>query len=138
MNDILEASVNSRKNALLQACTNQNMIEEINEYFTRVEEFAKNCSDVMDFENKFNSSELGKEYTDLFVKATSTGTEENVGSELAKDIAADVVDDITHGARVRANQEAYDKVRDIPVVGEALNVKQHFDFFSKFRRKKDD
>ena len=138
MNDILEASVNSRKNALIQACTNPSLMDEINEYFERVEEFAKGCSDVADFEAKFNSSELAKEYTDLFVKATSTEDEPNIEGELAKDIANDMVDDITHGARVRANQEVYDKARDIPVVGDALNVKQHFDFFSRFRKKKDD
>ena len=137
MNDILESSVNSRKNALIQACTNPSLMDEINEYFERVEEFAKNCIDVADFEAKFNSTELAKEYTDLFVKATSTGDKENVEGEFAKDIATDIVDSATHGARVRANQAAYDKARDIPVVGDVLNVKQHFDFFSRFRRKKD-
>jgi hypothetical protein len=74
----------------------------------------------------------------LFVKATSTENGENIEGELAKDIANDMVDDVTHGARVRANQAAYDAARDIPVVGDALNVKQHFDFFSRFRKKKDD
>ena len=138
MNDILEASVNSRKNALIQACTNPSLMDEINEYFERVEEFAKGCSDVADFEAKFNSSELGKEYTDLFVKATSTEDGPNIEGELARDVATDIVDDMTHGARVRANQEVYDAARDIPVVGDALNVKQHFDFFSRFRKKKDD
>ena len=58
MDNILEASVNSRKNALVQACTNPSLMDEINEYFERVEEFAKGCSDVADFEAKFNSSLL--------------------------------------------------------------------------------
>ena len=36
-----------------------------------------------------------------------------------------------------ARQEAYDTIRDIPIVGDAMTVKQHFDFFSRFRKKKD-
>lgn len=137
-NSILESCVNSRKNALLQACTNESLINEINEYFERVEEFAKKCSDVADFEAKFSSTELAKEYTDLFVKATTSDSEEEKKDSLANDIANELADDVTHRARAKAHQAAYDQARDIPVVGEALNVKQHFDFFSRFRRKKDD
>ena len=39
--------------------------------------------------------------------------------------------------RRRARQDIYNKARDIPVVGEALTAKQHFDFFSRFKKKDD-
>ena len=138
MNDILESSVNSRKNALIQACTNPSLMDEINEYFERVEEFAKNCSDVADFESKFAISELSKEYTDLFTKVMTNPDDANKEKEsLAKEVGNEIADDVYHGVRRKAYQETYDKARDIPVVGDVLNVKQHFDFFSRFRRKKD-
>lgn len=136
--EILDSCVNSRKNALLQTCNNDEMLTEINEYFERVEEFAKNCSDVADFESKFAISELSKEYTDLFTKVMTNPDDANKEKEsLAKEVGNEIADDVYHGVRRKAYQETYDKARDIPVVGEALNIKQHFDLFSRFKRKKD-
>ena len=57
--------------------------------------------------------------------------------EAAMYTGEEIVDDITHRAKMEARQEAYDTVRDIPVIGDAMTVKQHFDLFSRFRKKKD-
>ncbi len=47
-------------------------------------------------------------------------------------------DSLTQPIRHELYQETYDKARDILVVGDALNVKQHIDFFSRFKKKKDE
>ena len=40
--------------------------------------------------------------------------------------------------RAQIHQKVYDQARDIPGVGEAMAIKQHADFFSRFIKKKDD
>ena len=52
MNDIVKSSVESRKNALFASydIKDPGTLSKIDEYFKRVEEFAKDCTDVMDFE----------------------------------------------------------------------------------------
>lgn len=140
MNDIITSCVDSRKNALMSTCntTDSSVLEEIDNYFERLVEFANGCSDVADFESKFAISSLAQEYTDLFVKVVNGNNEEAQKESLASDIKDEFVDDVTLAVRRKAYQETYDKARDIPGVGEALNVKQHFDFFSRFKKKKDD
>ena len=34
-------------------------------------------------------------------------------------------------------QEAYEKTRDMPIIGDIMTAKQHIDFFSRFKKKKD-
>ena len=89
----------------------------------------------MKFETDFASSPLAKEYSNLFVEITQI----NNPSEEKKEnyVMDELKDDIKHNVRRQARQEAYDKVRDIPGVGDALTVKQHFDFFSRFKKNKD-
>ena len=142
MEDIIKSSVESRKSALLNAyqIADKDLLEEINLFFKEVENLANSCSDYTEFETKF-AEDYQKEYTDLFVKAmNSNKTEEEKEKEkdsIAKDIASEAIDDVVMAGRRKAYQETYDKARDIPVVGDVLNVKQHFDFFSRFKKNKD-
>ena len=46
-----------------------------------------------------------------------------------------IADDLTMPARRAARQEAYDKARDIPILGDALYVKQNVDFFNSITGK---
>ena len=138
MDDIKTACIDSRKTAILSSITekDEELERRVDEYFKKLEDFAKDCKDIADFESKFATSDLAKEYADLFSMAMNTQAEEDMN--LGKEIGHEIADDIYHGARRQARQEAYDKVRDIPGVGDAMTVKQHFDFFSRFKKKKDD
>ena len=146
MNDIVKASVESRKNALFASYNikDPGTLSKIDEYFKRVEEFAKDCTDVMDFETKFASSPLSQEYTELFtmVMQTETDVEGNAPVTMVEEeytIQDEMMDDATRLARRKARQKAYDTARDVPVVGEAMTAKQHMDFFGRFfKRKKDE
>jgi len=137
MNDIKTSCIDSRKTAILSSITetDEELERRIDEYFEKLEDFASTCSDIADFENKFATSDLAKEYADLFSMAMNANSKEDIN--LGKEIGHEIADDIYHGARRQARQEAYDKVRNIPGIGDAMTVKQHFDFFSKFRKKKD-
>ncbi len=137
MNEMVKNSVESRRTAIFSsyAITDENLFKKIEDYFNRLNEFASSYDDVMKFETDFASSPLAKEYSDLFVEITQI----NNPSEEKKEnyVMDELKDDIKHNVRRQARQEAYDKVRDIPGVGDALTVKQHFDFFSRFKKNKD-
>lgn len=149
MNDIVKNCVEGRKTAIFNAydVKNQNTLNKIDELFKKIESFASNYDDAMAFENAFASSELSKEYTELFTTIAtsetpktfaSTQTENATGKPEKEDTIVDeIADDAARMVRRQARQEAYNKVRDIPVIGDALNVKQHLDLFGRFRKNKD-
>ena len=60
MNDIKTNCIESRRNALLGAynITDQELLDKINGFFNDLEKFAENCSDVADFEAKFQASKI--------------------------------------------------------------------------------
>lgn len=142
MNEYVKNCVDSRKMAIYNTydIKKQENIDYINDYFKRLEEFASNYNDAMSFEQAFQTSSFNQEYMDIFTKITKT---ESVKEEIMAASASPVTDeddnelqdDLTRAVRREARQEAYDKARDIPVVGDVMTAKQHFDFFSRFRKK---
>ena len=70
MNDLVKASIEGRKNAIFSAydITEQSIIDKIEDLFKRINEFGETCTDSMDFESKFASSELNQEYVELFTE----------------------------------------------------------------------
>jgi hypothetical protein len=153
MNDLVKASIDGRKQSFYTAydINNDNIKNKIEDLFKRIEEFGSSCTDSADFETKFATSPLNQEYINLFTEVATTcpakqieHAEVHVKSDaeyLADDAAMEarcMVDDLTMPARRQARQEAYDAARDMPIIGEAMTAKQHFDFFSRFKKKKDD
>lgn len=151
MNDLVKGCVESRKTAIFSTydIKNQDTLNKIEDFFKRLESFADNYNDAMQFETALASSELNKEYMELFTQIATNETAKNISTmqeavsnanetkSEAQELAEEIADDVTHSVRRQARQQAYDKVRDIPVVGDVLNVKQHIDFFSRFKKKKD-
>ena len=142
MNDLLKPSIESRKTALFSAydIKDPGNLKTIDDYFKRLEEFAKDYNDVMAFETSFASSPLCKEYSDLFVQIMNT--EKTVdGKAPVVDVPDEYTpqdelrDDMERAVRRRARQDAYNAARDVPILGEAMTAKQHFDFFNRFRKK---
>ena len=135
MNDLIKNSVDSRKNAIFAnyTITDQALLNKINDYFNRLEKFSLDYNDIMEFENAFLASPLNKEYTDLFVDIVKLQTTEEIKEESLQD---EILNDIGNRAKADVKQQVYNNVRDIPVIGDALTVKQHFDLFSKFRKQK--
>ena len=142
MNEIIKPSIESRKNALFSSydIKDPGNLKNIEDYFKKVEEFAKDYDDVMEFEKAFASSPLQQEYSDLFVQIMNTentidGVAPVVDVEEEYTIHDELKDDLERAVRRKARQDAYNKARDIPVLGDVMNAKQHFDLFNKFRKK---
>ena len=139
MNDILKYNVQSRKDAIFNTydVTDPKLLKMIDDYFIKLEEFAKGFTDPMEFETALAQNKLSKEYSDIFVKITGSGiTPKSIASDVSTGLASEIKEDITHKVRHEAYVKTYDKARDIPIVGDVMNVKQHVDLFNKFRRKK--
>ena len=151
MNELVKSCIDGRRNAIYTAydVNNEDTKNKVEDLFKRIEEFGASCSDNTDFEAKFAASPLNQEYIDIFTLVATTcpaktieHAEVNVKSDseyLADEIASDaryIADDISMPMRRQARQEAYDTARDMPVIGEVMTAKQHFDFFSRFKKKK--
>lgn len=150
MNDLVKNCVESRRTAIFNTydVKNEDNINKINEFFNKLEQFAENYNDVMEFENSFASSELNQEYMNLFTEIASTETPKNINVDDyvpenpidldAKDVGEMFVDEvasnITTKVRGRAYRAAYDKARDIPGVGEAIDIKNKIDLFGRFKK----
>ena len=142
MNEILKPSIESRKNALFSAydIKDKGNLQTIDNYFKKLEEFAKDYNDVMEFETAFAKSPLAKEYSDLFVQimnteCTSDGVAPVQNYEEEYTPQDELKDDLERAVRRRARQDVYNKARSVPVLGDAMTVKQHMDLFGKFRKK---
>ena len=139
MTDIVKASVQSRKDALYNSyeITDEKLKKKIDDYFVRLEKFAENYDDSMEFETAFAQDKLCKEYSDLFTAAMSQGEEKiSAVKEAAKDVAWEVKNDVKYHVRHKAYVETSSKVRSIPVVGDIIQAKQTFDLFKRFRKPK--
>lgn len=140
-NEIKTCCIDSRKSAIMSSCgdASEKTMNMIDDYFKRLEEFASTCNDVADFEAKFPANPLSQEYTNLFTKVV--GGEVDVKEE-ARDACKYVGEDIADSLSLRARRETREKIesglRGTPVVGDVMTAKQHFDFFNRFRKKKDD
>jgi hypothetical protein len=144
MNDIKVGCIDSRRNAITSSYNvkDPGTLKMIDDYFKKVEEFAKDCKDVMDFETKFAQSELSKEYADLFSMVMQTEPDVNGNMPVQEveeeyTMQQELEDDAKRAVRRRAREDTERVARGLPVIGDAMTAKQHFDLFSKFRRKKD-
>ena len=139
MNEMVKNSIDARKNAIFSTyeVTNDKLKKEIDELFDRIYEYGKDMKDQTEFESKFPTSPLNQEYIDMFTKVAQSSrmvqdlkNQNNVVSDVGNmvlDEAEMELDSLTHPMRHQAYQKANDAIRDIPVVGDLLTVKQHVD-----------
>ena len=139
MDDIIKNCIESRKNAIYSVydISEGKIKDKIENYFKKLEEFAKGCKDVSDFETKFATSSFAKEYTDLFIELNNDKSAKlkSIGEDIAF-TGKEIADDLTHRARMEARQEMHDKVMSIPILGDVIQAKQTLDLFSRFKKKK--
>lgn len=153
MNDMVKMSIDGRKNAFFSAyeINDENLINEINDLFKRIEDFGKDCTDSMQFETAFATSPLNTEYINLFTKVAQSckpivreETPVNVKSDeeyLKEELESEAryqMREATLPAR-RIAREAVDKAaRRTPILGDVIQAKQTMDLFGKFKNKKGD
>jgi len=156
MDEYVKQSIDARKNAIFVAYkVDDAMNKKIETLFSEIEKLGKEAKDAMDFEAKFAASPLNQQYLDLFTEVATNSapanapevTKPKVGKTIAGGVAAGVaesaLDDITRRVvptRAAVHQKAYDAARDIPGVGEALDISQKAGYamhLGKLFRKKD-
>ena len=153
MDQIVKASIDARKNAMINAyeIKDKSIIDKIEELFKKINELGGSCTNSSDFETRFATSDLNQEYINLFTDIASSCSpinhiddNSNVKSDkeyILEDIDSEIryqVEDATQPMRRQATQEAYDKARDIPVLGDMMNIQNKFDLFNKFKKDKDE
>ena len=145
MNDIKSCCIDSRKSAIFASYNvkDPGTLKMINDFFLRLEDFSKDCTDCQDFESRFANSSFAKEYSDLFILIMNSEADINGNlpvNEVEEEytLQDEITDDVKRGIRRKAKENIYNKARSVPGIGDALTAKQHFDFFSRFKKKKDD
>ncbi|MBQ9029513.1 hypothetical protein IJ114_01950 [Candidatus Saccharibacteria bacterium] len=149
MDENIKASIEARKTAITNTyeLKGSAIKQKYDAVFQKMEELGRTSKDVMDFETKLAASPINQEYTELFTEiATQNISLNNVASAAGKSTGEMVAEEVIHqtGSRLKSavvptrasvHQAAFDKVRDIPGVGEALEIKQGFDLLSRFKKK---
>lgn len=147
MDEIVKASIDSRKNAITNAYElNDKQKKEVDDLFAEIEKLGSEAKDVGDFEAKFAASPLNQQYMDLFTKiataSASSATHKDIVAGTAKGAAESMVRSAVGASvpttRAAVHQKAYDAARDIPGVSEVLEVKQYAGLFSRFKKNKDE
>ena len=149
MDENIINSIEARKSAITDNYDLKgDLSTKFDQLFKKIEDLGKTAKDVGDFEAKFAASPLNQEYNDFFTEvatknislknvAKSSGTSVGeMASRAVMDQAGSRLKQAVAPTRAQINQAAYDKARDIPGVGEAMSIKQHFDFFSRFKKPK--
>ena len=151
MDENVKTSIEARKTAITNTYElDGELKKKFDELFQKIEELGKTAKDSADFEAKFAASPLNQAYLDLFteiatknaatgLKGVANATNTSVGEMVAEsvmDAAGSRLKQAVVPTRAQVNQAATDKLRSIPGVGDAMAVKQHLDFFSRFKNKK--
>lgn len=149
MDSGVKTAIDARKSAFKNAYEITSDFEaRIDELFKRIEDFGKTCSDAMDFENKFMTSSLNEEYSNLFMeigtkcplrKYESNDVPEESKTQKAIDEAASdakyLMDEVTMPARRQARMKMDSKLRDTPL-GKVEQASNMFHLFKKFKKTK--
>lgn len=134
MDSTIKASIDARKNAILNGVYELDDADKkaVEALFVEIEKLGKESKDSGDFEAKFAASPLNQKYLDLFTqiatKSASSANTKSMATQMAVNVAEGAVRNAIGSAvpttRAAANQKVYDAARDIPVVGDAIDIGQ--------------
>lgn len=161
MDKYVKQSIDARKGALSASYKiDAGMQKKVDALFSEIEKLGAKCKDVGEFEAEFAKSPLNQQYLDLFTEVATTSTAKSaapkvskaeIGKMVAGGTAAGVAESAMDQAinevvptRASVHQKASDVVRDIPVVGDAIDIGQKASYaahlgklFGKRKKKKD-
>lgn len=149
MDSVVKQCIDGRKLAFSQAYELTDVYQKkVDELFKRIEEFGEICSDSTDFETKFSSSSLNKEYTNLFTEVSANckyilpkpvdnpdikSDKEYLKDEVLSDVKY-AVNDLTMPARRKAREAFDSKMRDTPL-GKIEQINNIRHLFNRFKKK---
>lgn len=140
MDNIIRNSIDARKNAIFNSynVTDKKMLDKIDDLFKRIDDFGEKYTDVSAFEAEFANSPLNSEYMNIFVEIAQSEIKSNkpsVGEVVAGRVGTEVKNRIMPSRAVRADKRDQ-ALRNIPVIGDVIDVGQKIDLFNKFRKDK--
>ena len=151
MDQYVKMSIDGRKNAITGSFSlNDKMQKKVDDLFAEIEKLGKECKDAGEFETKFQASPLNQKYMDLFTEiATSTTTSQaakqaavGMAGSVAESVARNAIGNAVPTTRAAVHQKAYDAARDVPVLGDAIDLGQKASYAKHlaglFKKKKDD
>ncbi|MBR3269745.1 hypothetical protein IKG07_00615 [Candidatus Saccharibacteria bacterium] len=140
MNDQVKISIDARKNAFNSFELTDKRKAEIDKLFAEIEKLGNSCQDAGDFENKFAASPLNQEYMDMFTKISMDGMAEQATKNAAEGAIRSAIGAKVPTTKAAVHQKAYDAARDIPVVGDAIDLGQKASYIKHlgglFKKKK--
>ena len=146
MDASIKNSIDARKSSFSMSYELTDEVQkDIDELFSRIEEFGRTCKDAMDFETKFASSPLNQEYIDMFTKVAKKckvkGLEDDgdsKGKRVLKEMGSDakyLADDLSMPARRLAREEMDRKMRRTPL-GKVEQAHNMFWLAKRFTKRK--
>lgn len=149
MDNYIRQSIDARKNAFSASFEiSAKMQEKINSLFVEIEKLGEKCKDVGEFEAEFSKSPLNQQYMDLFTEIASKTTVRTAAKSAMKGAAENVARQALRGTipttRAAVHQKAYDEVRKVPGLGDAIDVSEKVGYamhlgklFGKRKKEKD-
>ena len=130
MDQYIEQSIKARKDAIKNAYkVSPKAQEKVDALFKEIEDLGKKCKDVGEFEAEFAKSPLNQKYLDLFTEIATN--QDNLGGEIQKGTAVGVAESVATEVinqvvptKAAVHQKAYDAARDIPVLGDTIDIGQ--------------
>lgn len=148
MDEYVKMSIDGRKSAITGSFKlDEKAQKKVDELFSEIEKLGKECKDASEFETKFQASPLNQKYMDLFTEIATSSASKQAAAGVAASMATGAIEGAARNAlrnviptRAAVHQKAYDAARDIPGVGEALDISQKAGYamhLGKLFRKKD-
>lgn len=140
MDNIIKQSIEGRKNAIFNSyeVSDQVMIDKIDDLFNRINDFGEKYNDVGTFESEFANSPLNNEYINIFTELAMKGVSNSmpsVGEMVADRVGTEIKNSVLPSRAVRADRRDQ-AIRNIPIVGDIVDVGQKIDLLNKFRKDK--
>ena len=136
METVIKQVIDARKSAIFSSynITDQDILNKIEDLFKKINEMGEKFKDVNTFEAEFANSPLNSEYTNIFVEIAKKEVEVNTpsaGEMIADRVGNNIKNRIIPSRAVRA--DARDRaLRNIPIVGDAIDIEQKIDLLNKF------
>lgn len=147
MDSTVKKSIDARRDAFKSFEIDAGMQKKIDVLFADIEKLGKKCKkckDVGEFETEFQKSPLNQKYLDLFTEIATKGAKANAAKGAAVGALESAVDQAVNNVvptRAAVHQKASDIARDIPVVGDAIDIGQKASYLGHlgklFGKKKD-
>ena len=149
MDQYVKMSIDGRKSAITGSFKlDEKATKKVEDLFSEIEKLGAECKDAGEFETKFQASPLNQKYMDLFTEIATGSASKQAAAGVAASMATGAVEGIARNAlgnvvptRAAVHQKAYDAARDIPGVGDAIDISQKASYAKHlaglFKKKKD-